>query len=338
VYGDFITRADVSGEMMMARMYGQYQHKFGEKFTGYAGVHTQYFGLNGELAVEPRLGLKWQLSPKQSINLGFGMHSQIQPKVIYFTESYDSTNQSYHKTNEDLGYTRSNHYVLGYDRMISSDFRIRLETYYQQLYNVPVKESFPELSMVNAGDFFTIPLEDSLVNEGTGRNAGIELTVEKFLSKGYYFLFTASLFDSKYEGYDRIQRNTAFNGNYVFNLLGGYERRLGENLRLTLDLKTVLAGGRRYVPLDLEESIAEGNEQRDWSKAYENKYDDYFRTDLRIGIKADGKRASQEWAIDLQNITGFQSVFMEGYDAAEQEIYTVYQQGFIPMFLYRINF
>ncbi|MFC2112426.1 carboxypeptidase-like regulatory domain-containing protein [Bacteroidota bacterium] len=338
VYGDFITRANVRGDMMMLRAYGQYQHKFGEKFTGYIGLHTQYFGLNNEVALEPRAGLKWQFLPNQSFNLGFGVHSQIQPKVVYYAETYDSVSGSYHRTNEDLGYTRSNHYVLGYDRMMNDNFRIRLETYYQHLYKIPVKESFPEFSMVNAGDFFAIPMEDSLENKGTGRNYGIELTVEKFLSNGYYFLFTASVFDSKYKGGDGVMRNTAFNGNYVFNLLGGYERKLGENLLLTLDLKTVLAGGRRYVPIDLEKSIQEGNEERDWNQAYEKKYDDYFRTDFRIGLKVNGKRASQEWAIDLQNITGFQSVFMEGYDAAKMEIYTVYQQGFIPMFLYRIQF
>ncbi|MCK4749689.1 MAG: TonB-dependent receptor, partial [Bacteroidales bacterium] len=288
--------------------------------------------------VEPRLGLKWQFMPGQSFNLGFGMHSQIQPKVVYFAETYDSINRTYHKTNENLGYTRSNHYVLGYNRMINGDFRIRMETYFQHLYNVPVKESFPEFSMVNAGDFFAIPMEDSLENKGSGRNYGVELTVEKFLSKGYYFLFTASLFDSKYKGFDGIIRNTAFNGNYVFNLLGGYERNLGANFLLTLDLKTVWAGGRRYVPIDLEASIESGMEERDWSQAYEDRYDDYFRTDFRIGLKLNGKRASQEWAIDLQNITGFQSIFMEGYDAGKQEVYTVYQQGFMPMFLYRIQF
>jgi hypothetical protein len=338
VYDEFITRANVTGVMMMARAYGQYQHKIGEKLTGNAGMHIQYFGLNDEFAFEPRLGLKWRFSPGQSFNLGFGVHSQIQPKVVYFTETYDSITGNYHRTNEDLGYTRSNHYVIGYDRLINDDIRIRLETYYQHLYNVPVKESFPEYSMVNTGDFFAIPLVDSLENDGTGRNYGLELTLEKFLSQGYYFLFTASLYDSKYRGADGVLRNTAFNGNYVFNLLGGYERRLGNNLLLTLDLKTVLAGGRRYVPIDLEKSIEEGNDERDWSRAYEEKYDDYFRTDFRVGIKLNGKRASQEWAIDLQNITNFQSVFIEGYDAANQEIVTVYQQGFLPMFLYRIQF
>ncbi len=337
-YGEFITRADVSGQMAMARVYGQFQHRIGEDWTTYAGLHLQYFGLNDEIALEPRLGARYKLNNRNTFNLGFGLHSQIQPKVIYFAQTWDSISRTYHRTNEDMAYTRSAHFVLGYDHLFNRDFRIRMETYYQHLYNVPVKESFPEFSMVNAGDFFGLPMEDSLENKGTGQNYGIELTVEKFLSKGYYFLFTASLFDSKYRGADGKIRNTAFNGNYVFNLLGGYERKLGKNLRLTLDLKTVWAGGRRYVPIDLEASIRAGEEMRDWSQAYEDRHNDYFRTDFRVGVRLNGKRASQEWAIDLQNLTGFQSIFMQGYDIHKEEIYTVYQQGFIPMFLYRIHF
>ena len=337
-YGEFITRADVSGQMAMARVYGQFQHRIGEDWTTYAGLHLQYFGLNDEIALEPRLGARYKLNNRNTFNLGFGLHSQIQPKVIYFAQTWDSISRTYHRTNEDMAYTRSAHFVLGYDHLFNRDFRIRMETYYQHLYNVPVKESFPEFSMVNAGDFFGLPMEDSLENKGTGQNYGIELTVEKFLSKGYYFLFTASLFDSKYRGADGKIRNTAFNGNYVFNLLGGYERKLGKNLRLTLDLKTVWAGGRRYVPIDLEASIRAGEEVRDWSRAYEDRHNDYFRTDFRVGVRLNGKRASQEWAIDLQNLTGFQSIFMQGYDIHKEEIYTVYQQGFIPMFLYRIHF
>ena len=124
----------------------------------------------------------------------------------------------------------------------------------------------------------------------------------------------------------------------MFNLLGGYERKLGKNTYLTIDLKCVLAGGRRYVPVNIEESMAEGQEVRDWDRAYENKYNDYFRTDLRLGLKVNKKKFSQEWAIDLQNLTGYQSIFMEGIDLETGELYEVYQQGFYPMFLYRIQF
>ena len=266
------------------------------------------------------------------------MHSQLQPKVVYYLESYDETTDTYARTNEDVKYTRSIHYVLGYNYVFTPDFRIRLEGYYQDLYNVPVSYTLPEYSMLNAGDFFGIPSVDSMVNEGTGYNYGLELTVEKFLSRNYYVLLTGSLFDSKYKGYDGIERNTAFNGNYVINLLAGYEKKLSEKAMLTFDAKTVWAGGRRALPIDIEESRLEQEEVYDWSRAYEEKYNDYLRIDLRIGLKINGRRASQEWALDLQNITRHENVFSKGYDVQNDEITTVLQQGFMPMMLYRINF
>ena len=337
-YAGFVTRNKIAGNLFMLRTYGRYQHKFSDRLMACSGIHIQYFGLNNETAFEPRLGMRWQFADRQSMSFGYGLHGQIQPKSVYFYESYEEATGSYHQTNSDLGSARSNHLVLGYDYLFAPDFRLKLETYYQYLNNIPVKESAPEFSLANTGDFFGIPMEDSLLNSGTGNNYGLEMTVEKFLSKGYYFLFTASVFDSKYRGYDWITRNTAFNGNYVFNLLGGYEHRISEKLMLTVDLKAVLAGGRRYVPINLEASILSHDEELDWNRAYESKYDDYFRTDLRIGLKKNNKRYSQEWGVDLQNLTGFQSTFMKGYDAGKAEVYTVYQQGFYPMFLYRINF
>jgi hypothetical protein len=336
--GRFVTATDVYGNMMLYRAYGQWQHKFNSHITAYSGIHLQYFNLNHELATEPRLGLHWQASERSSVTLGFGMHSQLQPKVIYFHQEYDPATDSYARTNEDVKFTRSNHFVLGYQYLLNDHFRIKLETYYQHLYRIPVKASFPEFSLINAGDQFGISREDSLLNKGKGRNLGIEFTLERFLNKGFYFLFTASVFDSKYQGYDGIWRNTAFDGNYVFNLLGGYEKKLGGRTMLTIDLKTVWAGGKRYLPVNMEESIATHSEVRDWSKAYKNKYDDYFRTDLRLGIKINKKRLNHEWGIDLQNITGYRSVFMEAFDTTRVELYKVYQQGFVPMFLYRIQF
>ena len=337
-YDGFVKRSDVNEAMVLLRGYGQWQHKLNDKLTAYAGIYFQHFGLNGENALEPRASLKWKIRDNQTLSVGFGKHSQLQPKIVYYTLTYDSLTNTYSETNRDVKFTRSDHYILGYDWLVNKDFRVKLETYYQHLYHIPVKESFPEFSMINAGDFFAIPDEDSLVNKGTGRNYGAELTVEKFLSKGYYFLFTASVFDSKYKGYDGILRNTAFNGNYVFNLLGGYEYNLGKNKMLTVDLKTVWAGGRRYVPIDEVRSKTEHDEIHDWARAFSDKYNDYFRTDVRIGFKMNSRKVSQEWAVDLQNITGFQSVFMEGYDVDRGEKYKVYQQGFFPMVLYRIQF
>jgi hypothetical protein len=298
----------------------------------------QYSGINKEIAAEPRLSASYITSEKGSVNLGFGLHSQLQPKGIYYFQEYNPLTTGYARTNENLKFSRSAHFVLGYQHSLSKDFRIKLGSYYQQLYNIPVKASFSEYSLINSGDQFGSSLEDSLVNKGAGKNYGLEITVEKFLSRGWYFLFTSSLFNSLYTGYDNKWRNTAFNGNYVFNLLSGYERKLGARTIFTIDLKTVWAGGKRYIPIDLNASITQQSNVYNWSKAYENKYDDYFRTDLRLGIKINRNKFNHEWGIDLQNITGYRSIFMEGFDGNKGEVYYVYQQGFVPMFLYRIQF
>jgi hypothetical protein len=337
-YNRFLIGNDIQENLSMMQTYAQWQHKFTNELTVYGGLHLQYFNLNNEMAIEPRLGMQWQVNPQNSINLGFGKHSQTQPKTSYYEETYVPETFESFTTNEELKFTKSNHYVLGHNYLINQNFRLKSEAYFQLLYNVPVKESFVEFSMLNSGADFGNAREDSLVNKGSGTNMGLEFTIEKFLSNGYYMLFTTSLYDSRYKGYDGVERNTAFNGNYVFNLLGGYEYKLSEKYMLTFDLRTVLAGGKRYVPVDEQASQEQGTTVYDWSKAYEKKYDDYFRTDLRIGLKHNGKRFSQEWGLDLQNITNYQSIFMQAYDNEKNEMYNVYQQGFMPMMLYRIQF
>jgi hypothetical protein len=179
---------------------------------------------------------------------------------------------------------------------------------------------------------------DSLENTGKGQNYGIELTAEKFLSNGYYALLTVSLFDSKYQGFDKQWRNTAFNSNFAMNLLAGYEWKIGKKNYLTFDVRTVWSGGMRYIPIDLPASIAAGEQVFDASRTYSNKYSDYFRADLRIGFKQNFGKISQEWGIDLQNVSNHKNLYSEQYNSQLHEIATIYQQGFMPMMLYRINF
>ena len=278
-HGFFIKTTDTDGSIDVLRGYAQWQHNFSNQLTGYVGFYSQVFGLNNETTFEPRASVQWRLSPKQTITAGYGNHSQVQPKSVYLYRTYNDEDGTYNSPNLNTESSKSNHYVLGYQHMLNQNWRIKFETYYQQLYNIPIIEN-PEtpfekqFSMVNAGDnFYTIQVS-GLVNEGIGENRGVELTVEKFLSKGIYFLFTSSIFDSKYRDGAGVWRSTAFDGGYVFNLLGGYEKRLSQKTMLTFDVKSVLAGGRHYIPIDVEASIASGEEERDFTRAWDERYDD----------------------------------------------------------------
>src|ERR1022692_1470001 len=161
------------------------------------GLQYEYQFLNNTCSIEPRAGLKYQLNKVSSLSLGYGLHGQVQQMETYFTETSVPGSKNYILTNKDLGFTKSQHFVLGYDRSLGKDFRIKLETYYQYLFNVPVNIAKSSYSVLNYGDGFGVYLPDSLTNKGTGRNYGIEMTLEKFFSSGYYFLFTGSLFDSR---------------------------------------------------------------------------------------------------------------------------------------------
>jgi len=324
----------------LAQAYVHAKYSFNDKLTLNVGVHSQLFFLNNSLSVEPRLGLKYDVNSKSSLTLGYGLHSQMQPINVYFLQT-QVADGSYVYNNENLDFTKSHHFVLGYDLQPFKDWRLKTEVYYQSLYNVPVNTFSSSYSMLNTGAGFKTDLEDSLANNGTGTNYGFELTIEKFFSHGYYGLFTSSIYSSKYVGSDGVERNTAFNGKYVFNILGGKEWNVGSEKRnkISADIKCTNAGGRAYTPIDLEASISVGHEQLS-SDAYSDFYPNYFRLDFKLGYTHNSrtKKHSQSFSIDLQNITDNENVFSQSYDARSQSISTTYQLGFFPNVIYKIQF
>jgi len=333
----FRKKIDTDGYIGLLRYYAQWQHNFSDRLTLNSGVYSQYVFLNDEITAEPRLGLKYDLKNSQSISFGYGLHSMMQPRIYYFVKTR-MPDGSYIETNNNLKMTKSNQLVLAYDKLFFQDARIKTEIYYQSLYNVPVCKEFPEYSTINAGDDFYTPIPDSLINSGTGTNYGIELTLEKFFNRGYYFLTTFSYFESKYKGYSGVEHNTAFNGNFVLNILGGYELKIDKKKRFTFDIKTVYAGGKRYIPIDEQQSAIENSAEYIWIDAYENKFSDYFRLDFRIGFKLNWKNINQEWAIDLQNLTNHKNIYRQSYNPRTKSTSSDYQTGFYPMFLWRILF
>jgi hypothetical protein len=337
---EWVSQIQVQGSSSFLKAYFQWQHKFSDDLVLNAGIDGLFFGYNKKLSADPRLSFKWQMNGRHSLSLGTGIFSQLPEKMFYFTET-ELPDGTVALTNKNLGYMRSFHLVLGYDFLISEHLRLKAEAYYQHLFNIPVKENQPAYSMLNFGEdsFSSLPVIDSLVNRGTGNNLGIEFTLEKFLDKGYYVLFTSSLFKSTYKGYDEIERNTAFSNNFVLNLLAGKEFRIREKNFLNIDLRTTWAGGMRYVPFYTVQTDEHYYIKIDeWDKAYQQRRPDYFRLNLRIGYKVNFKKATAEVAVDMLNLTNQKNIYFEFYDPSTGEIKTVYQLPFLPVPLIRVQF
>jgi hypothetical protein len=339
---DWIQIWDYNDYTSLLQGYAHAKYSFSNRLTLNAGLHTQYLSLNNSTSLEPRIGLKFQSTEKSSVTFGYGMHSQMQPTDVYFYRTLQADG-SYTQTNKDLDFTRSMHYVLGYELFPIKDWRIKTEVYYQHLFNVPVTETPSSYTMLNAGASFFPNETGNLTNTGTGNNYGAELTIEKFFSKGYYGLITGSLYQSKYKGSDKIEYNTAFNGNFVYNVLLGKEFKIGKakQNRLSLDLKMTHAGGRYFTPIDLPASQAVGYQVLKGDEyAFSERNPDFYRVDFKVGYVINNKKhkVSQTISIDIQNVTNHKNVFAQRYNPITNQMNTAYQLPFLPNFVYKIQF
>ena len=328
---------DQTGNMGLERAYAQWKHRFNTDLSVVVGVHAQLLDLNNSFAAEPRISWRYAINKRNAVSLGYGLHNQAQSIYTYFVQTPTATGVV--STNRNLGFTQSQHVVAAYDLNISQNMRVKLEGYYQQLANVPVTQSPGSYSALNEGVSFAPPNEDSLTNKGTGYNYGAELTVEHFLSKGFYFLITGSLINSRYVGSDGIERNTAFNTGHVLNVLAGKEFKIGrKGSVIAMNIKASTIGGRYLTPLDITASKASGDEVYQTSLAYSVKQKNYFRSDFKIAYRRELKRSTMEFSLDLQNITNNQNIFNQTYDRRTGKIVDRYQQGFFPVPMFRWTF
>ncbi len=330
--------SDYKGTTYLIQSFIQWQFKPVDNLVFNAGINVPYITLNKEYVVEPRAGVKWNVRPKHAVSFAYGLHSK-EPNTAVFFRQVELSNGDIITPNTDLGFTKSHHFVLGYDWNITTSTRLKLETYYQKIFDAVIDQSPSPYSSLNDGSF-TSTMSDYVMNGGDGENIGLELTMERFLHKGLYYLFTTSLFDSKYKGSDGVERNTAFNSNYICNALIGKEWQFGKknNKFFGINSKFVTAGGKLYTPIDIEESQLQGTTVYDDDRAFSERMDNFLRLDIQISFKSNSKKYTQEYALDIKNVTNYQNPFMMRYNVQSGGLVTIYQAGFSPMLTYRIVF
>ena len=230
--------------------------------------------------------------------------------------------------------------MVGYDWSIAQKTHIKAEAYYQYITDAPTTKARGAtwFSGINSGSDYNFEVPDSLQNKGTGYNYGVELTLEKFFEKNYYFLTTLSLFDSKYKASDGVWRNTVFNNRFVWNVVGGYEWNLTPNTALSLDTKLTLAGGRPYTPIDLDKSRALQSEVYDFENSYSQYFPLYYRWDVKASLRLNQKHLNHFIYIGANNVLDSRNPLKQSFNKASQTVVTEYMQGFLPVFGYRIQF
>lgn len=331
----WVQELDNKQNTQTAQAFAQWNFRATNKLTFNAGLHYLQLMLNNSYSVEPRASVKYEINQRQTLSFGYGLHSQIQPLGVYFAQ-FELPNGSYYRPNEKLGLSKSHHLVLGYDRMLTEFLHVKLEGYYQQLFNVPISPNpNSSLCIINNQGGYVI---DTLINKGKGRNMGIELTFEQFLNRGFYFLLSSSLYNSTYQSANGKWYNTRYNGNYNACLTAGKEFTFNEKHILGVNIKAIYAGGLRNTPINVAESVARGETVLYEDKAFTEKNPDYFRLDVRISYKRNWKKATGIVAIDIQNATNRQNIGGTFFDVNKGTVNKWYQTPLIPVLSYRLEF
>ena len=335
---------DFKENISTVRNFVSWKHRLTEDITIVSGVQNMNVLLNDKSTLEPRLAVKWKLNNTSSLNAGYGKHSTMESIHNYFTK-VELADGSVIEPNKDLGLLKAHHYVLGYEKRFTKNLMAKVEVYYQSLYDLPVENNDTSFyATINEGlDFRYV----DLVNEGTGKNYGIELTLERFLANNYYFLVNGSLYNSTYKSLEGVERNTQYNGNYLFNILMGKEfQNLGKKKNQTLSLngKIFYGGGKRIIPLlrDGQGNVAvetENNNYWDYEKAYENKLEDIYQITISASYKFNRPKATHEIFINLDNVTNTKGKVSEYYDENEENsVGHLTQFGLFPNLMYRVYF
>jgi hypothetical protein len=322
-----------TGNAQTVQAFVQWQYKPANNLTFNIGMHYLALLYNNTGSCEPRASAKWDPDAKSSLALGYGLHSQLQPLGVYFAKD---VNDATLYPNKYLDLTKARHLVLSYSRLIGRNLRAKAEVYYQHLFNVPVTVNTDKtFSTLNIQSEF---ITDPLVNTGKGRNYGIELSLEKYLTRYFYYIVNGSLYQSKYKAADGVERNTRFNGNYLFSSVAGKEFPLaGQRSVFGLNIKIIYAGGYRITPIDLVSSKQKGYTIYREKEAFSLQNPAYFRPDCRISIKWNRQRLTSTLSLDIQNLINRKNIYNQEYDVLTNRTITNYQNGMIPVLNYKVE-
>ncbi len=333
---DLVSFVDDKGNSELIQVFSQSRFDLSEKVKINVGIHAQYFTLNSQYVIEPRLGLSWKFKPSHTLSFGYGDHSRLEMLFLYLGQQPGPN--GFTQPNKNLDFTKAHHFVLGYDHAFNENLNFRAEAFYQHLYSVPVKPG-TSYSMMNVDQNWFI--DDMLTNDGTGENYGLDLTFERYMNNGYYFMVTTSVFKASYTGGDNIVRSSRYDKGYVINLLGGKEWKVGKgnkNNTIGVNGKFSIIGGDRISPVDEEATHLAKKVIYDESRAFEDSKANVYYLHFTLNYRRNKKNHASIWSFQILNALGSPELFGYKYNYKYNTIDKDEQTIILPNISYKIVF
>ena len=322
------------GNTGLTRFYTNHKISLSDRFSTVAGVNMMWFNLNNQFLVEPRISMQYKTSPSSTISVAYAMNSRKEAIDTYFVTMADQ------HPNKDLGLTRSHHISASFAQRLGENAMLKIEPYWQWLFDVPVEEG-SAYSIINHRSFFQ---DRALVNDGAGRNYGIDLTLEHYLKNGFYGMLTATLFKSEYCDAQGQWHHSRHDRGFITNILGGKEWMVGHSKKNVFGVngRLTLMGGDRYTPVsegityeDIMQRPDKSIPEADGLNPYTKQLGMNVGYAFSVKYTLNGKRTTHHFILEYLQMRSFHG---QTIDLRSHEIVNKYTTLTFPNIAYRVEF
>jgi hypothetical protein len=277
------------------------------------GVRYDYYTYNATSYLSPRLSLRYQLTPKISLNASTGIYYQL-PELA--TLAMD-------KSNGSLKNERALHCIAGTSAYLSQDLKLTAESYYKKFDDLPVRSERYDMKYTSTG---------------TGWASGFDVSLVKRFSERYYGQASYSYAVSKRnDNTGEGECDYRFSKPHMFTILAGYQ--FDEEWSMTA--KWLITSGLPTDDYIIHENVFSDPNVIRYSEEIVRSNGHRFATNQSFDIRVDYRKQFKYVALSLyidiwnvfgvKNITGEQFLPQSGKFARET-------LGMVPTFGFDLEF
>ncbi|MES2279698.1 MAG: TonB-dependent receptor [Bacteroidota bacterium] len=251
--------------------------------------------------LSPRFSASYNFTDKLSLNFNTGIYYQL---PAYTVLGYRDANGV--AANKNVDYISNKQLVLGLEYNTLKNTRFTIEGFYKFYKDYPlVRVLGDSIPLANLGADFGVVGNQQVVGATKGRSYGVEFFAQQRLNKGFYGIFSLTLFRSEFQDKTGEYVQSSWNNRYILSVTGGkvFKRNweVGAKLRYT--------GGGPYTPYDISSSTLKSNYAifpqgiPNWQQLNTQRLKDFYQLDVRVDKKYPFRKFTLNVYLDIQNLT-----------------------------------
>ena len=200
--------------------------------------------------------------------------------------------------NQDAQYTKSNHFVTGFDYALGNASKISVEGFLKKYDQFPISV-VDGVSLANKGADFEVLGNENIVTDGKGNTRGLEFLFQQKLTNNFYGIFSYTFFKSEFTDINGNYLPSVWDSKHLSSFSGGY--KLKKNWEISSRWR--FSGKTPYVPYDLDASLANyPNMILDYSQLGNVKLGNFSQVDVRFDKKWNKENISINFFIEILNL------------------------------------